>query len=222
VPARAPLGSNRPRHNRRILEEGTLYVARWEPEGRRRFAAAGDVTPVTPTSGTGRWVEVREAELRDTAPLLRARLGEQEWLTHFATNRPEDVEAARDGRVFIALTNNSVVKDSHGSIRVMRENDNDPEACTFAWRDYAAGGPSGRGEPGEEGFSSPVFMVPTRGSNRGTAFRFAKHACARRGHGTLVHARRAHSLLRCAAPRGGDTPPSIVAVWKPERKRRRR
>ena len=39
-----------------ILEEGTLYIARWEPEGRRRFAVAGDTDPISATEGTGRWV----------------------------------------------------------------------------------------------------------------------------------------------------------------------
>ena len=39
--------------NRQILQAGTLYVARWEPEGRRRFAARGDTTPLSAISGTG-------------------------------------------------------------------------------------------------------------------------------------------------------------------------
>ena len=40
-------------NNRRILEEGQLYLARWEPEGRRRFAKAGDTEPINATEGTG-------------------------------------------------------------------------------------------------------------------------------------------------------------------------
>ena len=190
--------------NRRILEAGTLYIARWEPEGRRRFAAAGDVTPLTATEGTGRWVKVEQAELDDTATKLRARFG-ADYDAHFATNRPEDVEVAEDGTVFIALTNNSTVNDSHGSVRRLREDRNDPESLTFTWRDYAAGGPT---TAGGIGFSSPdnlvldqagnvwvvtdisssrlnrpneyqyhannaMFMVPTRGPNKGVAFRFA-------------------------------------------------
>jgi uncharacterized protein len=195
-------GSN----NRRILESGTLYIARWEPEGRRRFAAAGDVTPITATEGTGRWVKVEESELDDTATKLRARFG-ADYDTHFATNRPEDVEVAEDGAVYIALTNNTSagVLDSHGSVRRLREKSNNPEALEFEWRDYAAGGPT---SAGGVGFSSPdnlvldkagnvwvvtdistsrlnrpneyqyhannaMFMVPTRGPNKGVAFRFA-------------------------------------------------
>jgi uncharacterized protein len=190
--------------NRRILEAGKLYIARWEPEGRRRFNTAGDVTPITATEGTGRWIRVEQSELDDTATKLRARFG-AEYDEHFATNRPEDVEVAEDGTVFIALTNNSTVRDSHGSVRRLREKNNDPEALEFEWRDYAAGGPT---TSGGVGFSSPdnlvidktgnvwvvtdisssrlnqpneyqyhannaMFMVPTRGPNKGVAFRFA-------------------------------------------------
>jgi uncharacterized protein len=155
--------------NRRILESGTLYIARWEPEGRRRFAAPGSTTPLTATEGTGTWVEVRESELDDTATKLRARMatevGPTEYDTHFATNRPEDVEVAEDGSVFIALTNNSSVNDSHGAVRRLREDGNDPEAKTFTWRDYAAGGPTGSSDPGRQGFSAPDNLVFDKAGN---------------------------------------------------------
>jgi secreted PhoX family phosphatase len=131
----------------------------WEPEGRRRFAAAGDTTPLTATEGTGRWVEVPEDALDDTATKLREDYGDDEYDQHFATNRPEDVEVAEDGSVFIALTNNSTVFDSHGSVRRLRERRNDPEASEFRWRDYAAGGPTGSSDPGTQGFSSPDNLV---------------------------------------------------------------
>jgi uncharacterized protein len=147
--------------NRRILEEGTLYIARWEPEGRRRFEN-GQL--VTDTEGTGTWVPVLESELDDTATKLRARFGAA-YDTHFATNRPEDVEVAEDGSVFIALTNNSTVGDSHGAVRRLRERNNDPEALEFTWRDYAAGGPTGSMEPGREGFSAPDNLVFDKAGN---------------------------------------------------------
>jgi uncharacterized protein len=150
--------------NRRILEEGTLYIARWEPEGRRRFAVAGSTDPITATEGTGEWVEVRDSELDDTATKLRARFAD-EYDTHFATNRPEDVEVAEDGSVFIALTNNSSVNDSHGAVRRLRENGNDPEALRFTWREYAAGGPTGSSDPGRQGFSAPDNLVFDRAGN---------------------------------------------------------
>ena len=150
----------RPANNRRILEEGTLYIARFEPEGRRKFAVNGDTEPTTATEGTGTWVPVLESELDDTATKLRARFAANaEYDTHFATNRPEDVEVHPDGSVFVALTNNSTVLDAHGSVRRIAEAGNDPTALTFTWEDYAAGGPTGRAGVGEEGFSSPDNLV---------------------------------------------------------------
>ena len=149
--------------NGRILESGTLYIARWEPEGRRRFAAAGDTDPVSAAEGRGIWVPVPKAALDDTAEKLREQFGD-EYDEHFATNRPEDLEVAADGSVYIALTNNSTVNDSHGSVRRLRERGNDPEALAFSWRDYSAGGPTG-GATGSEGFSSPDNLVFDRARN---------------------------------------------------------
>jgi secreted PhoX family phosphatase len=151
--------------NRAILESGQLYIARWEPEGRRRFAAAGDTIPLNPTEGTGTWELVPESALDDTATKLRAAIGTAEYDLHYATNRPEDVEVAEDGSVFIALTNNSSVNDSHGSVRRLRERGNDPEAVEFVWRDYAAGGPTGSPDPGAQGFSSPDNLVFDKAGN---------------------------------------------------------
>jgi uncharacterized protein len=151
--------------NRKLLESGQLYIARWEPEGRRRFETAGDTTPLTPTEGTGTWEPVREEELDDTATKLRARIGASEYDEHYATNRPEDLEVAEDGSVFIALTNNTTVNDSHGAVRRLRENGNDPEALEFRWRDYAAGGPTGSSDPGTQGFSAPDNLVFDKAGN---------------------------------------------------------
>jgi uncharacterized protein len=52
-------------NNLRILEQGTLYVAKWLPEGRRRYGAVNG-SLLTATSGTGEWVEVADWELYDT------------------------------------------------------------------------------------------------------------------------------------------------------------
>ena len=151
--------------NRRILEAGKLYIARWEPEGRRRFAKAGDTDPISPTEGRGTWELVPTEALDDTATKLRAKYGTAEYDQHFATNRPEDLEVAEDGKVYIALTNNSTVNDSHGSVRVLKEKRNDPEALEFIWRDYAAGGPTGSSKRGQGGFSSPDNLVFDNANN---------------------------------------------------------
>jgi uncharacterized protein len=157
-----------PRHwsnNRKLLESGQLYIARWEPEGRRRFETAGDTDPITPTEGTGTWEPVPEEALDDTATKLRAAIGTAEYDLHYATNRPEDLEVGPDGSVFIALTNNTTVNDSHGAVRRLREKGNDPEAVEFRWRDYAAGGPTGSSDPGTQGFSSPDNLVFDKAGN---------------------------------------------------------
>jgi secreted PhoX family phosphatase len=142
-------------NNLRILEAGTLYIARWEPDGRRRFREYGDTRPITPTEGRGRWVRVDDEDLVDTAQNLRARFGARTYDRHFATNRPEDLEVDRDGTVLIAFTNNDTdgVNDAHGAIRRLREGGDDPTAMTFTWRDYAEGGPRRAGR-GRRGFSS--------------------------------------------------------------------
>ncbi|HWT23951.1 MAG TPA: alkaline phosphatase PhoX, partial [Solirubrobacteraceae bacterium] len=154
-------------NNLQILTEGALYVARWEPAGRRVFDASG--TRVTPAAGVGTWRRVAEPELADTHRLIRAAVGAGEWDAHYATNRPEDLEVDEDGTVYIALTNNADVGDVHGAVRRLRESGNDPASvgpgAPFIWEDYAVGGPSTSGEPGREGFSSPDNLVFDRGGN---------------------------------------------------------
>jgi hypothetical protein len=66
---------------------------------------------------------------------------------------------ADNGHVFVALTNNSSVLDSHGAVRRLIEKGGDPEALEFSWRDYAAGGPTGSSDPGRQGFSCPDNLV---------------------------------------------------------------
>ena len=196
----------------RILTEGQLFVARFTPEGRRRFdRTTGQL--LTATSGGGRWLPVATGDLFDTRLRLagfntpsgrRARqqtganntdpadearfagrynrlvnpglpesdpfyayLGPDpvpagfvnEWDQHFATNRPEDVEVAADGTIFVALTNNSSVNDTQGSVRRMNEAGNDPEATTFTWDEFAAGGAKPGAPVGEQGFASPDNLV---------------------------------------------------------------
>jgi secreted PhoX family phosphatase len=150
-------------HNLRILEEGTLYVARWEPEGRRRFGAQGQTEPITAETGHGRWEEIPASGLSDTRGHLEALYGSRSSLTtenglHYATNRPEDLEVGPDGEVYIALSNNTTsgVNDAYGSVRKLVERRNDPTALTFAWTDYAVGGPTGSGAAG---FDSPDNLV---------------------------------------------------------------
>ena len=105
---------------------------------RRRHRAA-HAPPRAAASGC----RCRESELDDTATKLREPFG-AEYDAHFATNRPEDLEVAADGSVYIALTNNSHRQRLARLRPQARERGNDPEALAFSWRDYAAGGPTGR------------------------------------------------------------------------------
>jgi secreted PhoX family phosphatase len=150
-------------NNLQILQAGTLYVARWEPEGRRRFAGTGQVEPTTAEAGTGRWVEIPVEGLSDTRNYLEPDPGDRTSTTsdyglHFATNRPEDLEVGPDGEVYIALTNNTTsgVNDSYGSVRKIVEEENDPTALSFVWTEYAAGGPT---DQGGTGFDAPDNLV---------------------------------------------------------------
>jgi secreted PhoX family phosphatase len=140
--------------NLKILTEGQLFIAKWSPEGRRRFKSSDGSGLLTATSGRGEWILVDQADLVDTSALLRKRYTSAEFDKYFGTNRPEDVEVDADGTVLIAFTNNSGVNDRHGAIRKLREDNNDPTAATFSWEDYAEGGPTGRSDVGEQGFSS--------------------------------------------------------------------
>jgi secreted PhoX family phosphatase len=156
-----PYRPGRRTENLDILTKGKLYIARWEPGGRRTFELDG--TLASAEEGTGYWREVAENELVDTHARIMTAVTSDEWLAHYATNRPEDVEVAEDGTVWIALTNNANVNDVHGSIRTLREFENDPGAAgpgePFEWVDYAPGGPDGAG------FSSPDNLVFDKAEN---------------------------------------------------------
>jgi hypothetical protein len=195
-----PFRPGRREENLRVLEAGTLYVARWSPEGRRRYDTGGNL--LTTTSGDGTWRPVSKEELVDCHARIRAAVGTTEWNAHYATNRPEDLEVAEDGTVFIALTNNSTVNDVHGSIRTLREAGNDPTATAFTWEDYAAGGPSGREDAGEGGFSSPDNLVFDKAGNLWVVTDVSSSALNKRDN-VKFHANNAVFLVPRTGPNAG-------------------
>lgn len=198
-----PFRPGRRAENDRILERGQLFIARWEPEGRRRFTTSGDTQPITATSGTGSWRRVARNELVDCHARIRAAVGSAEFDTHYATNRPEDLEVDEDGTVFIALTNNSTVRDAHGSIRTLREAGNDPAATSFTWADYAPGGPSGRREAGEQGFSSPDNLVFDRAGNLWVVTDISSSTLNRPDRPQAFHANNAIFMVPRTGPNAG-------------------
>ena len=148
-------------HNLQILEAGQLYVARWNPEGRRRFTTSGDGEPVTAESGTGVWVAIPDEGLGDTRNFLEPSAANRsststDYGLHYATNRPAGLEVGRDGEVYLALTDNPNVADAHGSVRKLIEEENDPTATRFIWTEHATGGPVA---DGGDGFSNPDALV---------------------------------------------------------------
>jgi secreted PhoX family phosphatase len=146
------------RHNMRLLQEGTLYVARF----------TGDGTDDGVYDGTGRWIPLasdRESfvdgmTVQDV--LIDTRLaGDAVGAT--AMDRPEDVDVhPQTGKVYAALTNNdergvefpvnepnpigsSMIRDElgeplyrvkgnrHGYVLELTEAGNDPRATRFGW-----------------------------------------------------------------------------------------
>jgi secreted PhoX family phosphatase len=146
------------RHNMRLLQEGTLYVARF----------TGDGTGDGEFDGTGKWIPLASdtesfvdgMTVQDV--LIDTRLaGDAVGAT--AMDRPEDVDVhPRTGKVYAALTNNdergvefpvnepnpvgsSLIRDEldqplyrvdgnrHGYVLELTEVDNDPRATRFGW-----------------------------------------------------------------------------------------
>ncbi|MFC9976788.1 PhoX family protein [Spirillospora sp. NPDC127200] len=140
------------RHNMRLLDHGTLYVARFSGD-----SPAGDIdgTGKLPADrefdGSGEWIPLVRGD-RSFVPGMSA----AEVLVHTrlaadkvgATkmDRPEDIERnPKNGAVYVALTNNSSrtaaqadepnprAANKHGHILEIMERRNDAGATTFAW-----------------------------------------------------------------------------------------
>ena len=150
-----------------ILEEGQLYIARWEPEGRRRFAKAGDTDPVNATEGTGTWEPVALDALDDTATKLRAAFG-AERVRRALRHQPARGRGGARGRQRVRLADQQHQRRDLRLARLgppLREQSNDPEALEFRWRDYAAGGPTGSGRSGPRASRAPTTSSSTRSGN---------------------------------------------------------
>jgi uncharacterized protein len=144
------------RHNLTLLDEGTLYVARFSGNSP---AAEIDGTGKLPTDGafdgSGEWIALASGRTSFVAGMT----AEEVYVyTRLAADkvgatkldRPEDVEPhPRTGTVYIALTNNSDrggagkagpdeanprIRNRHGQIVEVEETRNDPAATSFRWR----------------------------------------------------------------------------------------
>ncbi|MCX8048477.1 MAG: PhoX family phosphatase [Methylohalobius sp.] len=139
------------RANFDLLDEGTLYVARFDVG-----EAAGD------EMGTGVWLPLEwapgnlldRAGFRSQAEVLINTRGAADVLGATPMDRPEDIEASpKTGRVYVVLTNNDRRRtpneanprgpNPHGHILEIVEDGDDAGALTFRWRVFIkCGNPS--------------------------------------------------------------------------------
>ncbi|WP_084965151.1 PhoX family protein [Thermoactinospora rubra] len=151
------------RHNRTLLDEGTLYVARFAGDSP---AAEIDGTGKPPADGafdgTGEWIPLvtgKESHVpgmtAEQVLVFTRTAADKVGATKM--DRPEDVERNPvTGAVYIALTNNTRrvtadeanprVNNKHGHVLELVEKGNDAAATTFAWSI-----PLVCGDPGDPG-----------------------------------------------------------------------
>ena len=140
------------RHNRRLLDEGTLYVARFSGNSpKKEIDGSGKLPSDGEFDGTGEWIPLVSGD-RSFVPGMSA--AEVLVYTRLAADkvgatkmdRPEDVERNPvNGRVYVALTNNSNrtpaeadeanprANNRHGHILEIAERRGDAAATRFDW-----------------------------------------------------------------------------------------
>ncbi|MEU3601622.1 PhoX family protein [Streptomyces sp. NPDC006798] len=149
-------------HNRTLLDEGTLYVAKLsgdspvsEIDGSGRLPADGEF------DGSGVWIPLATGNTSHVPGMTAEEVyvftrlaGDKVGATKM--DRPEDVEPSpRTGRVYVALTNNTDRGkagkpgadeanprnlNKHGQILELAENWDDPAGDGFAWRLFLVAG----------------------------------------------------------------------------------
>ncbi|MGW8989188.1 PhoX family protein [Streptomyces zhihengii] len=149
-------------HNRTLLDEGTLYVARLTGDSP---AAEIDGTGKLPNDGefdgSGVWIPLATGNVSHVPGMTAEEVyvftrlaGDKVGATKM--DRPEDVEPSpRSGRVYVALTNNSNRgkagyagadeanprnANKHGHVLELAEHWDDPAADGFAWRLFLVAG----------------------------------------------------------------------------------
>ncbi|MER6916570.1 PhoX family phosphatase [Streptomyces sp. NPDC000594] len=148
-------------HNRTLLDEGTLYVAKLTGDSPQDIDGTGRLPADGEFDGSGVWIPLATGDVShvpgmtaDEVYVFTRVAGDKVGATKM--DRPEDVEPSpRTGRVYVALTNNSDRGkpgkpgadeanprnlNKHGQILELAENWDDPASDGFAWRLFLVAG----------------------------------------------------------------------------------
>jgi hypothetical protein len=151
--------------SRSLLAAGTLMVARFDRGGTGRWIALAPDTPLAPNGGPTQTIAAGASTLGQVYASAGAIFVDAFRAANAAggtpTGRPEDLEVhPATGAVYIAFTGFVGLSDPLFSARLgelwrIDEDGNDPEATTFRWQRFVAGG----GVPGQGGFAQPDNLM---------------------------------------------------------------
>jgi len=164
--SRARFDPRAPDANRQLLDDGTLYVARFDATGRGKWLAlVHGENGLDASSGFASQAEV----------LVRARQA-ADRVGATKMDRPEWVAVhPRSREVFVTLTNNARrgrsgfpgadaanprAPNIYGHILRWREQDGDPTAMSFEWSVFLLAGDPGQAEPAQRGTTGLAFGGP--------------------------------------------------------------
>ncbi|MEO3972676.1 PhoX family protein [Streptomyces sp. CAU 1734] len=148
-------------HNRTLLDEGTLYVAKLTGDSPQDIDGSGKLPADGEFDGSGVWIPLATGDVSHVPGMTAEEVyvftrlaGDKVGATKM--DRPEDVEPSpRTGRVYVALTNNTDRGkagkpgadeanprnlNKHGQILELAEHWDDPASDGFAWRLFLVAG----------------------------------------------------------------------------------
>ncbi|PRY56786.1 hypothetical protein B0I28_10897 [Glycomyces artemisiae] len=142
-------------HNRKLLDEGTLYVAKFTGDSPAAEIDGSGALPADGAfDGSGEWIKLASGDTSyvegftaEEVYVFTRQAADQVGATKM--DRPEDVEPSpKTGKVYVALTNNTQRGTSgkaaadeanprnsnkHGQVLELVEDDDDPRSLTFGW-----------------------------------------------------------------------------------------